>query len=88
MKNEVIEILTQYLTEERLSKIIAQNEEYNTALVTEIEVHDKFEKTLSDEQKELFNEFISASSDTEAQIEKLNYQQGMKDLFSLLKALS
>lgn len=88
MKNEVIEILTQYLTEERLSRIIAQNEEYNTALVTEIEVHDKFEKTLSDEQKELFNEFISASSDTEAQIEKLNYQQGMKDLFSLLKALS
>lgn len=88
MKNEVIEILTQYLTEERLSKIIAQNEEYKSALVTEIEVHDKFEKTLSDEQKELFNEFISASSDTEAQIEKLNYQQGMKDLFSLLKALS
>ena len=88
MKNEVIELLTQYLTEERLSKIIAQNEEYKSALVTEIEVHDKFEKTLSDEQKELFNEFISASSDTEAQIEKLNYQQGMKDLFSLLKALS
>ena len=82
-----MEILTQLLNGERICKIIAKNEAYKAAINAEIEAHDKFEKTLSGEQKELFNEFTSASSYTEVQLEKLYYQQGMKDLLSLIMSL-
>lgn len=88
VENDILELLTQYLTEERLGRIVEQDEEYNAARIHEQEVHDKFESTLTDEQIELFNDFITAASETEANLERINYQQGMKDIFSLFKALS
>lgn len=88
MENDILEILTQYLTEERIGRIVENDEEYNAARIHEQEVHDKFESTLTDEQIEAFNNFISAASETEANVERIYYQQGMKDMFSLLKALS
>ena len=88
MDNEVLEIFTHYLTENRLNKIIEQDEEYQAAKCHEKEAHDRFERTLTEKQNELFNNFIVAASETEANIERINYQQGMKDLFALLKSLS
>lgn len=88
MDNEVLEMFTHYLTEARLNKIVEQDEEYQAAKWHEIEAHDRFERTLTEEQNELFNNFIVAASETEANIERINYQQGMKDLFTLLKSLS
>ena len=88
MDNEVLEMFTHYLTEDRLNKIVEQDEEYKSAKWHEIEAHDRFERTLTEEQNKLFNNFIVAASETEANIERINYQQGMKDLFALLKSLS
>jgi len=58
------------------------------AKIHEIKIHDEFEAMLSDEQLEMFNNFISAASESEASIERIHYQQGMKDMFALIKALS
>ena len=88
MNNDMLEMLTHYLTEDRLNQIIEQDKEYQVARLHEREVHDRFEKTLTEEQAQLFNDFTIAASETEANIERIYYQQGMKDLFALFKVLS
>lgn len=88
MDNEVLEMITQYLTEDRLNRIVEQDEEYRAARLHERELHDRLEGTLTKEQIEMFNDFTIAASEAEANVERINYQQGMRDLFALLKALS
>ena len=75
MENQILELLTQYLTEERLGKIVEKDEEYKNAKTQEMKIHDEFESTLSDKQIEMFNKFIEAASESEAHIERINYQQ-------------
>ncbi len=87
MENEVFETLTHYLVEKRLVKMVGQDEEYQAAKLHECEVKNKFESSLTPEQREMFNSYIAAVSETTANIERLHYQQGMKDLFALFKAL-
>lgn len=86
-KDEVINILTEYATNERISKLIGQNEEYRTALKNEEEMYQKFDKTLTDEQKILLNSFTVAGAETAALSLKFTYQQGLKDMFNLLMSL-
>lgn len=62
MDNEVLEMFTHYLTEDRLNKIVEQDEEYQAAKWHEIKAHDRFERTLTEEQNKLFNNFIVAAS--------------------------
>lgn len=84
---DLLEILTQF-AEEHISEVLEQDEELRTAQLYEREIHDQFEKTLTSEQVQLFQDFISAATRTNANIERINYQQGMKDMFKLIKALS
>ncbi len=79
MDNEVLEISAHYFIEDRLNKIVEHDEEYQIVKWNEIEAHDRFKKTLTEEQNKLFNNFIVVTSETEANIERINYQQGMKD---------
>lgn len=88
MMDDLFEMLTQFLTEKRMSQVLEQDEEYRAARLHEREVRNRFVGTLKDEQVKLFHDFISAVSETNANIERVNYQQGMKDLFAVLKALS
>ena len=88
MENEVLELITQTLTEDRLNHILDCNEEYKIAKMYETAVYDKLVETLSETQKELFNDFIIATNETEISAERLIYQQGMKDLYAFLNALS
>lgn len=86
-KDEVMNILTEYTTNERLSKFIMQNEEYRTALQTEEEQYNALDKTLTDEQKRLMDLFATASSATIAITQKIIYQQGLKDMFNFIMSL-
>ena len=54
-KDEVIDLLTEYATNERISKLIGQNEEYRTALKNEEEQYNNLDMTLSDEQRNLMD---------------------------------
>lgn len=88
MENEILETLTHYLMEDRLNSVMKQDEEYQAAKLHEIEVHNKLESCLTTEQLNLLDDFIAAASETGANTERIYYQQGMKDLFALFKALS
>lgn len=87
MENEVLELMTQCLTEDRLQRLVMRDKEYQSANIKEIEVHDEFESTLSLEQKELYDSFIMALSETQMNLVRIVYQQGMKDLYNLLQSL-
>lgn len=43
---------------------------------------------LTDQQKELLDDFTTAASETGANAERIIYQQGMKDLYALIMALA
>lgn len=73
--------------ERHISEAVAKDEKFKAARQHEQEAHDRLEKTLTGEQLQLFNHFISAASETNANTRRIHYQQGMKDLFSLIKSL-
>ena len=87
MEKEVFEIVTEYLTNERLSRIVGEDEEYRAALTHEKEAYFKLDVTLSDEQKELINMLGVAQGEVAANVERITYQQGMKDMYALIMSL-
>lgn len=87
MEKEVFEIVTEYLTNERLSRIMGEDEEYRAALTHEKEAYFKLDVTLSDEQKELINMLGVAQGEVAANVERITYQQGMKDMYALIMSL-
>ena len=88
MRNEILEVLTQSLAEERLDRIKMHDKSYQMALDQEIEAHDSLEVTLSEEQTGLLDEFVSATSKKAAALERIHYQQGLKDLYNLFQSLA
>lgn len=60
MNNEILEMVTQALTESRLNGVLDCDEEYQTAKIHELVAHDKLKETLSDQQKELLENFTTA----------------------------
>lgn len=88
MDNEIFEMVTQSLTEDRISRIMNCDEEYQVAKLHERVAHDKLMEILADQQKELLDDFITAASETEVNAARIIYQQGMKDLYALIMALA
>lgn len=86
-KDEVIDILTEYATNERLSKLIMQDEAYKAALKEEEEQYNKLDITLTDEQRNLIDLFATANATTIALTQKFIYQQGLKDMFNFIMSL-
>lgn len=87
MKNEILEMVTQYLTEMRLHEILQEKDEYRRVVEEEVELYEKFLANLSEWQKEEFENFLVAANESAMVCEKLSYQQGMKDLMLLLNEL-
>ncbi len=86
-KDEVINLLTEYATNERISKLIGQNEEYRTALKNEEEQYNNLDITFTDEQRNLMDLFTTANATTIALTLKFTYQQGLKDMFNFMSSL-
>ena len=83
----MIDLLTEYATNERFSEFIMQSEEYKTAIKNEEEQYSIFDKTLTDEQRKLLDLFATANASTIALTQKIIYQQGLKDMFNLIMSL-
>lgn len=83
-KNEVIDLLTEYATNKRLSRIGEGDEEIRVAKIYAEEKYTRLENALTDEQKKLLNSFVKADLETAARMEFLTYQQGLKDMFNLI----
>lgn len=85
--SEVIDLLTEYATNERLSRIVEDDAEIRVARIHSEEKYTSLESTLTDEQKKLLDSFIMADSKMDARMEFLTYQQGLKDMFNLIMSL-
>ena len=87
MENEILELMTEFMAEDRMQRLVIQDEEYCAASIREREAHDIFESTLSSEQKELYESFIMSAGETQINLVRIVYQQGMRDLYNLLQSL-
>lgn len=87
MEEKMSDLMAQWLISQRFSEIAASDEQYRTAFENEKEAYDRFERTLTDEQLEVYNSYAEAKAETEINTTRISYRQGMKDLLSLLRDL-
>jgi hypothetical protein len=88
VEKDVLQLITQALTEGRITEKVHQNEEYNKAKEEETRTYDLLTKDLTEDQKQRLDDYIDSMTWSAAIWEKLAYQQGMKDFLSLLISLS
>lgn len=88
MEKDVLELITQALTEDRINEKVHQSEEYHKAKEEEAKLYDLLTSDLADEQKQRLDAYIDSVTWSAAIWEKMAYQQGMKDFLSLLISLS
>lgn len=63
-ENEIIDLLTEYATNERLSRIIEDDEEIKATRIHAQEVYTRLEGAMTGEQRKLLDLFLSADSET------------------------
>ena len=88
MDKDVLEIITENLTNERLDQIIVQTEEYREAEQEEKQLSEIFEKMLDKDQRKAFNQYQAAENSRIATYIALSYQQGMKDVVNIFLSLA
>lgn len=88
MEDSVLELITQALTENRITDKVQQTDEYKRAKEEERKVYDLLNSNLNEEQKQLLDDFIDSTTCSAAIWEKMAYQQGMRDFLEMLKSLS
>lgn len=87
IQNEVIDLLTEYATNERISRLVGKDEELRAARIHAEEKYKDMKSALTDEQGKMLDSFITADSGMDARMEFLSYQQGLKDMFNLIMSL-
>lgn len=88
MGKEILSIITEHLTNERLDQIILQTEEYRQAEQEEKYLSERFEEMLDGEQRRAFNQYQTAENGRIATYIALTYQQGMKDVVNIFLSLA
>lgn len=71
----------------RITEILAKNEEYRQSVEEEQKLFDWLKENLEGEPLEKLDEYFCAVSNTAYYIERLSYLQGMKDLRAFCKYL-
>ena len=87
MEESVLELVTQALTENRITDKVLESEEYKRAKEEEQKAYDLLSSDLTEEQKQRLDDFIGSTTWAAAIWEKMAYQQGMRDFLALLKSL-
>lgn len=88
MGNEILELVTECLTENRRCLILNSDKDYQMSKLRERMAYDKLKETLNEQQKELLDNFTTAASEKGGNKERIFYQQGMRDLYALLMSLA
>lgn len=88
MEENVLELIAQALTENRIIDKVQQNEEYINAKEEETKTYDILISDLTDKQKQRLDSFIDSATWSAAIWERMAYQQGMKDFLAFLRSLS
>lgn len=91
MIQEVLDILTKNLTNERLDNIIQKDKNYQDVLERLDIAYQKFEKIYKEtqdlEMQDILNDYDTTMHEESALHVRLAYQQGMKDFAQLLVSL-
>ncbi|WP_251210203.1 hypothetical protein [Acetatifactor aquisgranensis] len=87
MQENILELITQALTENRIIDKVHQTEEYHKAKEEETKAYDLLISDLTPQQKQRLDKFLDNATWSTALWEKIAYQQGMKDFLSLLISL-
>ena len=87
MEESILELITQALTENRITDKVYQSEEYKRAKEEEGKVYNTLISDLNEEQKQRLDDFIGSTTWSAAIWERMAYQQGMRDFLELLKSL-
>ncbi len=87
MQENILELITQTLTENRIIDKVHQTEEYHKAKEEETKAYDLLISDLTPQQKQRLDKFLDNATWSTALWEKIAYQQGMKDFLSLLISL-
>lgn len=87
-ENEMINLLTEHATNERLDELILQNAEYNTSREKIDFIMKELEKIDSSKgMQKIIDRYDSATHEAAALYASFAYQQGLKDMFNLFMSL-
>ena len=87
MQEDILELITHALTENRIINKVHQTEEYHKTKEQEAKAYDLLISDLTPQQKQRLDDFIDNATWSTALWEKIAYQQGMEDFLSLLISL-
>lgn len=87
MDKQVLDIIIENLTNERLDGIVRSVEEYRQAEEEMDKTISVLEGMLDKEQNKVLDRYLSAENHRAAVYAEISYKQGMKDLVSLVMAL-
>lgn len=83
----VFEKITECLTNERLDRIMNQSNKYQKIIISSAKKREEFVSMLTEEQKNVFNDFLDEVIAAEIFCQRFAYQQGMKDLMEFFVSL-
>ena len=86
LEKNVWEFIAPYLAD-KTGRTYTQNKEYKESVKAADLIFDKLDDSLSDQQAELLEEYFCANNATVAIMERLVYQQGMRDMLVLLTSI-
>lgn len=87
MDKQVLDIITENLTNERLDEIVRGVEEYRQAEQEADKTIDILEGMLVQGQQRVLDIYLSAENHRASVYSKISYRQGMKDILTLLVSL-
>lgn len=83
----VFEKITECLTNERLDKIVKQSTKYRKIIISSAKKREELTSMLTEEQKNVFNDFLEEENAVAIFYQRFAYQQGMKDLMEFFISL-
>lgn len=87
-KDEMINLLTEYATNERLDSLVLQNTEYVSIRKKTTSIMEELEKLDSSKEiQKLIDRYDSATYEAAALYANFAYKQGLKDMFNLVISL-
>ena len=86
LEKDVWKFIAPYLAD-RAGRTYAQNKEYKESVKKADLIFEKLDESLSEQQAELLEEYFCANNATVAIMERLVYQQGMRDMLVLLTSI-
>lgn len=86
--NNILDILIDNCTNERLDKIVFANDEYKKLLEQYNKSSQSFEDSLTPEQKKIFDTFTVDYNALSAMYARLAYEQGLRDIVALWNELT